>query len=206
MMRIPIKKLQRYYKPLLVALFEYYLYESYPSERIRNMEESVLPFSAITAFYADFASGESARLNRTTLYETINGVIGVDVSKLLAQAAETDPAPRSLSPLKKKLFKKIEEHSTKDLKGVVFTFYDFIEIVFEISQEINVNRNESVAQKYKDYIEEVILLNIKYRLPMNDLCLHKKRLSAELERIRSSNSIRTGAKASKNADEPFDLL
>ena len=83
MMRPPIKKLISYYKPLLIALFEYYLYEAYPDEKISKMQESIIPFSAISSFYADFATGESARLNRMTLYETIKSVIGVDVSNLL---------------------------------------------------------------------------------------------------------------------------
>jgi hypothetical protein len=172
MMRPPLKKLFGHYKPLLTALFEYYLYESYPFERSKSQVESLLPLSAITAFYSDFAAGESARLNRTTLYETINSVIGVDPIKLLK--ADSKPLVKESSNLRKVNISKHEplkgmvdnQKQVKTLKGVVFSFYDFVELVFEISQEINVNRNETTAQKFRDYMEKVILLNIRYKLPL----------------------------------------
>jgi hypothetical protein len=78
-----IKKLFNYYQPLLIALFEYYLYEAYPCERSKGLVESLIPLKSITAFYADFAAGESARLNRTTLYETIHEVISIDLTKFI---------------------------------------------------------------------------------------------------------------------------
>ena len=70
--------LYNFYKPLLIVLFEYYLYEAYPADMIGQLQENCLPFSAIEKFYGDFASGESARLNRTTLVEMYKRIMDVD--------------------------------------------------------------------------------------------------------------------------------
>ena len=73
-------------------------------------------------------------------------------------------------------------HST----DLMVNFFDFVEIIFEISQEIDVNRNLSIELKFKNFIEKVILLNIRYRLNLrskDDGNLHKARLLAELERV-----------------------
>jgi len=66
MIRGPVHAILRFYKSLLVTLFEYYLHETYNSQKITQLQESCLPLSAVTDFYHMFASGESARLNRTT--------------------------------------------------------------------------------------------------------------------------------------------
>ena len=47
---------------------------------------------------------------------------------------------------------------------LVFNFFEFVEIIFEISQEINIARNETAATKFKDYIEKVLVMNIRYKI------------------------------------------
>jgi hypothetical protein len=66
MMRNPVQELINFYKPMIASLFEYYLYESYPSDAITQLHESCLPLVAIENFYAEFASGESSRFNKST--------------------------------------------------------------------------------------------------------------------------------------------
>ena len=44
------------------------------------------------------------------------------------------------------------------------SYFEFCEIIFEISQEMDVDMNISNPQKLKDYIEKVIMLGVRYRL------------------------------------------
>jgi len=66
-----------HYRPLLTALFEYYLYEAYLPTQTKKLGEACLPYFTIAKFYADFASGESIRLNRTTFNETIANICNI---------------------------------------------------------------------------------------------------------------------------------
>ena len=130
-----------------------------------------MPISAVTDFYHMFASGASARLNRTTLHDMFT-----------------------------RIFEQ-ESGLTEKKKGVV-TFFNFTEIIFDISQEINVNRNASVAEKLKDYIEKNLMLKIKYRLGLNksdkEQLLHRKRLVVELETVRQTSQLRQEMKNSSD--------
>jgi hypothetical protein len=47
---------------------------------------------------------------------------------------------------------------------LAITFADFVEFIFEISQEIDVSRNVLTELKFKNYIEKTILITLKYRL------------------------------------------
>jgi|OM-RGC.v1.033517474 hypothetical protein len=76
------------YKPLLIALFEYYLYENYPPEAITQLQESCLPFSAMESFYAEFASGESSRLSKLTFYEMFKRIVGLDPENLASKPSD----------------------------------------------------------------------------------------------------------------------
>jgi hypothetical protein len=73
-----VTMLLEFFRPMLMALFEYYLYETYSSSRKQQLKESTLPYSAIEKFYNDFASSDSSRLNSTTLHETLRSTIGID--------------------------------------------------------------------------------------------------------------------------------
>ena len=48
--------------------------------------------------------------------------------------------------------------------NVLAKVYEIMQMSAEFSQEIDVNRNVAVEVKFKNYIEKVIMLNIKYRL------------------------------------------
>jgi len=76
-------------------------------------------------------------------------------------------------------------------------------MIFDISQEINVNRNITVAEKFKEYMESKLMQGIRYRLlrVRRDLtneqeesiahnAQHKLRLHNELDRIRMSEKSR----------------
>ena len=102
MIRGPVQAILTFYKTLLVTLFEYYLYETYKSVQVTQLQESCLPISAVTDFYHMFASGASARLNRTTLHDMFT-----------------------------RIFEQ-ESGLTEKKKGVV-TFFNFTEIIFDIS-------------------------------------------------------------------------
>jgi hypothetical protein len=67
-----------FYNPMLIALFEYYLYDSYSSDQISQLGDSCIPCHAVFSFYLDFGSGESARLNKTTMLETLRNVLHID--------------------------------------------------------------------------------------------------------------------------------
>jgi hypothetical protein len=67
-----------YYKPLLMSLFEFYLYEAYPHDQRLNLQTSCIPYSAIYSFYLDFGAGESVRLNKTTMIETLKDILRLD--------------------------------------------------------------------------------------------------------------------------------
>ena len=78
-----------FFRPLLMALFEYYLYETYPSStKKQQLKESTIPFSALERFYMDFASSDSSRLNSLTLQETVRSTIGIDRSHNLIVSDE----------------------------------------------------------------------------------------------------------------------
>ena len=86
MMQKTMLKLLEHYKSMLIALFEYYLYDTY-GDNFKLLDENCLPYSAIADFYNDFAAGESARMNRITLRETVSSVVGVETSILEEQEA-----------------------------------------------------------------------------------------------------------------------
>ena len=120
-----------------MTLFEFYLYEAYPLvDQVEQLEQSCLPFWAILKFYNDFAMGFSSRMNKSSLAETVKCVMGLDPNAVIDEGLKK-PNPQGIT--------------------VKVTFHEFNEIVFEISQEINMNRNISPSQKYREYIEKVLL-------------------------------------------------
>jgi hypothetical protein len=182
--------------------------------------------SAVKQFFIDFASGESARINATTLTETIKTVLDLDSNIKLdlnvqagQKASRKGGRGRTASPSKKG-----PQDADPDALGIFVTFSDFTEIIFEISQEINIKRNETPASKFKQYIEGVILVNIRYRLPMaspkrgDDASddevvdkkenLHKKRLIYELDRTKNSDLMREAIRAASVASDTsfIDLM
>jgi hypothetical protein len=61
-----IQTVLNFYKPLLITLFEFYLYESYRNDQLTQLQESCIPLSAFTDFYLEFAISQSPRLNKST--------------------------------------------------------------------------------------------------------------------------------------------
>jgi hypothetical protein len=160
--------LVEYHKPLLMALFEYYLYDSYKPHQRTQISESCLPLSAIKQFFNDFVGGESARINSTTANETIKGILNLDSSVNLnlnvTKTKGEKSKKRGASPSKKGAN---DQEENIDSLGYGITFADFVEIIFEISQERNLKSNITAALKFKQYIEGVIIQNIRYRLPVS---------------------------------------
>jgi hypothetical protein len=86
------------------------------------------------------------------------------------------------------------------LNSLAVNFFDFLEIIFEMSQEIDVNRNVSPELKFKNYVENVIIMNLRYRLDLksNGGSLHKSRLLSELERVKPISNLRMAISAVKH--------
>jgi hypothetical protein len=106
MARESMTTLINYYRYLLIAIFEYYLYESYPAEQHLNLSTSCIPYSAVFDFYLDFCSGESHRLNKTTMLETLKNVLNIHPDTVfedmpVTQKQSKTKGKRSGSPGKK---------------------------------------------------------------------------------------------------------
>jgi len=183
---------------------------------MKELEDSCLPFSAIYTFYTDFAASESSRLNRDTLQETVENVTGFKpvFTKQYSYQENKKPKQGRKGPTTQTQEPAKADPVEMDVnRKIKITYFDFLEIMFEISQEIYVSRSLTIAQKFRDYVEKVLIVNIKYLLSYvllnskdEEANLHKKRLLSELDRVRSSQMLRKAAKANMNDMSFIDLI
>jgi hypothetical protein len=120
----PIKTIMTHYQPIFLTLFEYYLKQSYQTEKNPKVFSSCLGVSSLQEFCSEFAL--SPRLNKTSLEDLLHQVIGKEaLEDRYEPVVIVKPVFTLLATTKQKPPVPVEKR--------LITFFDFQQIIYCIS-------------------------------------------------------------------------